>query len=146
MNIRLPLQIENGQLAVDEKMKQSINKHLDALLNTRQGTVVCDPDYGFELASLRFENFDENSGTVFTSEKHPSDIYKKKLSGSSKNLQTFAAEFNKQLAKYEPRITDTTVVMNYIREEKKILLIIRGRVRELDIPYQYQTSITVWRK
>lgn len=146
MNIRLPLQIERGQLAVDEKMKQSINRHLDALLNTPQGTVTCDSDYGFALSAMRFENFDEESGTVFTTEKHPSDIYKKKLSGTSKNLQTFAAEFNKQLEKYEPRLTDTNVVMTYIREERKINLIIRGKVRDLNIPYQYQTAISVWRR
>lgn len=146
MNIRLPLQIQNGTLAVDEKMKQSINNHLDVLLNTPQGSVICDKDYGFALSSMRFENFDENSGTVFTQEKHPSEIYKMKLSGTSKNLQTFAAEFNKQLAKYEPRLTDTNVVMTYLREERKISLIIRGKVRDLNIPYQYQTSINVWRR
>lgn len=146
MNIRLPLQIEKGRLAVDEKMKQSINNHLDALLKTPQGSVVCDSDYGFALSSMRFENFDENSGTVFTQETHPDDIYRKKLSGTSNNLQTFAAEFNKQLAKYEQRLTGTSVVMTYLREERKVNLIIRGMVRDLNIPYQYQTAINVWRR
>lgn len=146
MNIRLPLQIHNGALAVDEKMKQSINNHLDVLLKTPQGSVACDPEYGFVLSAMRFENFDEESGTVYTHEKHPDNIYKKKLSGTSKNLQTFAADFNQLLRKYEPRLTNTQVMMNYIREERKINIVIRGMVRELNIPYQYQTHISVWRR
>lgn len=146
MNIRLPLQIENGRLAVEEKMKMSINRHIDVLLRTPIGSVTCDSSYGFALSAMRFENFDEDSGTVFTMEADPSDLYRKKLSGSSKNLQTFAADFNAQLAKYEPRLRDTSIVMNYVREERKILVTIRGTVNELDIPYQYETRINVWRK
>lgn len=145
MNIRLPLQIVNGTLATDQKMKQSINKHLDVLLSTAKGTVKCDPEYGFELSALRFENFNEQEGTVFTREDTPDDVYLKKISGSSKNLQTFAAEFNNQLKEYEPRLEDTNVVMSYIREERVIILTIRGTVKDLNIPYQYKTSIKVWR-
>lgn len=144
MNIRLPLQISGGQLITEEKMKESINRHIETLLRTAHGTVVCDPEYGFELSALKFENFNETEGTVFTTDRHPSSIYRKKISGSSKNLMTFAAEFNEVLRKYEQRLTDTSVVMSYIREERKIQLIIRGQVKDYEIPYQYKTNIVVW--
>lgn len=144
MNLRLPLQIEDGHLAYDEKMRQSINKHLEVLMSTPLGDVLCDPDYGFALTALRFENFNENDGTVYTQEKLPSDVYKKKLSGSSKNIQTFAAEFNSMLAEYEPRLQDTSVVMSYVNVERRIQITIKGTVRDLNIPYQYQTWLKVW--
>lgn len=144
MNIRLPLQISNGQLITEEKMKESINRNIETLLKTAHGTVTCDPEYGFELSALKFENFNETEGTVFTTDRHPSSIYRKKISGSSKNLMTFAAEFNEVLKRYEQRLTDTNVVMSYIREERKIQLIIRGQVKDYEIPYQYKTAIIVW--
>lgn len=144
MNIRLPLQINNGLLSTEEKMKDSINRHLETLLSTARGTVTCDPEYGFELSSLKFENFNETEGTVYTNDKHPSSTYRKKVSGSSKNIMTFAADFNDVLKQYEQRLTNTNVVMSYIREERKIQLIIRGTVKNLDIPYLYKTFINVW--
>lgn len=144
MNIRLPLQIENGMIATDQKMKQSINKHIDVLLSTAKGTVTCDHEYGFEFSALRFENFNENEGTVFTKDSNPDNVYQKKVSGSSKNLLTFAAEFNNQLNKYEPRLENTNVAMTYIREERLIVITIRGTVKEINIPYQYKTTIKVW--
>ena len=144
MNITLPLEIKNGALVREEKMKGSLNRHIDTLLRTAKGDVICDPEYGFILTTLKFENFNENEGTVLDYLNTGYDVYEKKISGTSNNLQTFAAEFNKVLQKYEPRLKDTSVVMTYIRENREIRINIHGTVATLNIPYLYQTVIKVW--
>lgn len=142
--IHIPLQITPKGLGRNEKLKTSLNRHIECLLSTAVGDVVCDPQYGFVLTALKFENFNEAEGTVLDYKDTGESVYGKKLSGTSNNLQTFAAEFNRVLSLYEPRLTDTNVVMTYIRQQREIVLSIRAVVKSLNLPYQYKTTIKVW--
>lgn len=143
-----PLQLTDGKLMRASALKESIDTSLTLLLNTPLGSYVCDPNYGFAFTGLRFENFDENSGTVFTPANmergEDRSVYEKKISGSSKNLQTFAADLNSAVKKYEPRLKDTTCVMTYIRDSRQIVITVRGTIVMTDAPYLYKRIIKVW--
>lgn len=146
--LKTPLQLGKGELSKGSSLRESIDAALTMLLNTPLGSYICDPDYGFAFTMLRFENFDENTGTVFTPPIKERDedysIYEKKISGTSKNLQTFAADLNTAIKQYEPRLKDTTCVMTYMREVKQIIVTIRGTIAMTDEEYLYKRIINVW--
>lgn len=146
--LKTPLQLDKGRLQRTTSLKESIDISLTLLLNTPLGSDVCDPNYGFAFTGLKFENFDENSGTVFTPTRmergEDRTIYEKKVSGSSKNLQTFAADLNTAIKQYEPRLADTTCVMTYIRELRQIIVTIRGTIIMSGEQYLYKRIIKVW--
>lgn len=150
MYLQLPLNINNCTLKREEKIETSINAFLSLLLSTPCNSCVADPDFGFVFNNLRFEIFDENEGVVFDSfnEKHDSnnyeDLYVKKISGTSKNLNTFAVELKKVIEKYEKRLTQIAVSMTYVRDERKIYVNVKGYIPELEKDYQYISHIKIW--
>lgn len=146
--LKTPLQLDKGELMRTASLKESIDISLTMLLNTPLGSYVGDPNYGFALTGLKFENFDEDTGTVLTPAKmergEDISIYEKKISGSSKNLQTFAADLDEAVKQYEPRLKDTTCVMTYLRELRQIVVTIRGTIIVSGTPYIYKRIIKVW--
>ncbi len=150
MFISLPLYIKNKGLGRDEKIEEAINSFLALLLNTPCESSVADPEFGFIFNNLRFEIFNENEGVVYDSEEaahdnnNLNDLYVKKISGSSKNLNTFAAELRTAILKYEKRLTDVAVSMTYIREEKNIYVTVQGFIPSIEKEYKYNTSIKIW--
>ena len=106
-NILLPLQITAGKLSTTEKVMKSIDSFLSLLITTSQNESISARKFGFVFNNLRFEIFNENEGVVYDSsleedagEELGPDIYEKKISGSSKNLNTFAAELKEAIIKY----------------------------------------------
>lgn len=150
MYIQLPLNIHNQALKREENIELSINAFLSLLLSTPCNSCMADPDFGFVFNNLRFEIFDENEGVVFDSleEYHESnnyeDLYVKKISGTSKNLNTFAVELKKVIEKYEKRLAQVSVSMTYIRDERKIHVNVRGYIPEIEKDYQYNSHIKIW--
>ena len=143
-NLCIPLRIDRGRLNRTDNLKQAIEQSLDLLLHTATGSFVADPQYGFVFTGLRFEIFNEHEGTVYSDPSERDPIYQKKISGSSKNLQTFAAELNEAIKRYEPRLSRTAAVMTYLREQRQILVAIRGVIVQTGKPYEYRTVIKVW--
>ena len=144
MNTRIPLIVNRGTLATFIKVEDSIDAHIKLLLTTPLGSCVSDPNFGFILNNLRFEIFNENEGVVLNSvEDDNSDLYEKKISGSSRNINTFAIELKQLIEHYEPRIEDVLVTMSYVREHRKIYITVKGQISETEEPYQYQTNIRV---
>ena len=143
-NLFIPLRIERGRLSRTQDSKLAIEQSLDLLLHTATVSFVADPHYGFVFTGLRFEIFNEHEGTVYSDREERDPIYQKKISGSSKNLQTFAAELNEAIKRYEPRLTRTAAVMTYLREQRQILVAIRGVIVQTGKPYEYRTVIKVW--
>lgn len=150
MSILLPLQIADRGLQRAETTVASIDAFLSLLLSTPCRSSVADPDFGFVFNNLRFEIFNENEGVVYDSEEvahdnnDPDDLYVKKISGSSKNLNTFAAELKNVIETYEKRLTNVAVTMTYIREEKNIYITVQGYVPSEEKDYQYTTNIKIW--
>lgn len=143
MNIGIPLNIRKGRLG-NENWKDSIDSHIELLLSTPEGGCVSDPEFGFVFNNLRFEIFDENEGVVLNSDSDQSALYEKKISGTSRNVNTFAVELKRQIEKYEQRLSEVQVTMAYIREHRKIYITVRGIISETRTEYQYQTSLNVW--
>ena len=143
MNIGIPLNIRKGRLG-NENRKDSIDSHIELLLSTPEGGCISDPEFGFVFNNLRFEIFDENEGVVLNSDSDRSTLYEKKISGTSRNVNTFAVELKRQIEKYEQRLSEVQVTMAYIREHRKIYITVRGIISETRTEYQYQTSLNVW--
>ncbi len=151
MYIGIPLAIENGSLKKEDKLKQSIDSFLDMLLRTPQHSAVADNDFGYIFNNLRFEIFDEYEGVVYDSNPHaahngsdPTDIYNKKVSGTSRNINTFASDLQAVIIKYETRLTNITVSMQYFQSIHNIEVTIKGVIAETQQEYNYQTSIKIW--
>ncbi len=150
MFISLPLYVKEKGLGRDEKTEEAINSFITLLLNTPCESCVADREFGFIFNNLRFEIFNENEGVVFDSEdtvhdnNNPNDLYVKKISGTSKNLNTFASELKSAIQKYEKRLTNISVSMTYIREEKNIYVTVQGFIPSTEKEYKYNTTIKIW--
>lgn len=144
MDVRIPLGVQKGRLWKAQDMKTSIDSYIELLMTTPEGGCVSDPEFGFIFNNLRFEIFDENEGVVLNSDLEHSAIYEKKISGSSRNINTFAVELKRLIEKYEKRLSDVLVTMSYIREHRKIYITVRGTIIETKAEYKYQTTLNVW--
>lgn len=150
-NILLPLQISDGKLKTTDKIMKSIDSFLSLLITTSQNDSVAARKFGFVFNNLRFEIFNENEGVVYDSsleedvrEELLVGIYEKKISGSSKNLNTFAAELREAIIKYEKRLQDVSVSISYIREERQLYVAVKGVLSSTKERYRYLTTIKIW--
>lgn len=150
-SIAIPLKITAKGLDCMEDLGKAIDQSLSMLLMTPCFSSVADPQYGFIFNNMRFEIFNENEGLVYNSSPSPDifegvgGLYSKKISGLSKNINTFASELKETITKYEKRIEDVSVSMTYIREEKRIYVTVKGVIKETKADYQYRTTINVWK-
>ncbi len=147
-SLSLPLTIGKKGLEQNENLKESIDQMVSLLLSSAKGSCVADPNFGFIFNNMRFENINENEGVVYNSEEHSVgddlDLYDKKVSGTSKNLNTFAAEMSKEIGRYEKRLKDVVVNMTYIREQRRIIVTVLGTIAETNESYKYTTLMKVW--
>lgn len=146
MSIMLPLQIEKGQLAQAKNLKEAIDTFIELLLTTPCQSCVADRQFGFIFNNLKFEIFNENEGVIYNSatEEEDLELYDKKVSGSSRSVNTFAIELKKAIETYEKRLTNISVTMSYIKNLKKIHVNIEGTLRETNEAYKYTTSLNIW--
>lgn len=146
--ISLPLEVKKGRLTRTRTLAESIDRFLAALIGTPIGSCVIDPSFGFVFNNLRFEIFNENEGVVFNTSETPwglSDaLYEKKISGTSKNLDTFASELREAIERTEKRLTEVNVSMSYIRANRHIVVTVKGTIRSTSEPYKYTTTIRTW--
>ena len=146
--LSIPLQITEKGLLREEHLDKSIDMAIAMLLQTPYYGSPADPQYGFVFKNLRFEIFNENDGTIEEPQESlsPQDhrLYEIKVSGSSKNINTFAAELKEAIVRNEPRLSDVSATLIYVREEKKIYVTVKGVITETGKEYQYQTTIKIW--
>jgi predicted component of type VI protein secretion system len=148
-SISLPLRVTPKGIAREEKLKKSIDSSISLILSTAQFSTPADPQFGFVFNNLRFEMFNENEGVVYDSGDTDSmdglqGIYDKKISGSSKSINTFASELKESVAKYERRLEDVTVSMTYIREERQIYITVKGVISSTKENYVYKQIFRIW--
>lgn len=150
-SIAIPLRIKKGELARTDNTKKAIDSSMSLLMTTPCFSSAADPGYGFIFNNLRFEIVNENEGVVYNSSRKEgaleamARLYGKKISGTSTNVNTFAAELKRTIETYEPRLKDVSVSMTYIREERKIYITVKGVIVETEGKYQYTTVINVWK-
>lgn len=139
-SLQLPLDIDREGLARSADLKASITAFLRLLVTTPYGDCVADSEFGFLFNNLMLENFNEDSGVV----SGRTGAYGKKISGTSRNLNTFASELQERIIRYETRLSDVSVSMSYYREERNIYVTVDARIAGTDEEYRYNTTIKVW--
>lgn len=148
-NISIPLLLTPKGLQREDGLKRSIDANLYLIITTERFSTPADPQFGFVFNNLRFEMFNENEGVVFDSGDTESmsnlqGAYDKKISGSSKSVNTFAAELKAAITKYEERLEKISVSMTYIREERQIYITVKGVIVSTKEDYIYDQIIRVW--
>lgn len=147
-NLISPLDIIGGSIMRTDNVKESIDSFLEILLTSACGDCSIDPEFGFIFNNMRFEIFNEREGTIFnstsTDSRDEEDLYNKKISGNSKNVNTFATELRQVIMKYEERLTEVQATMSYVREERKIYITVTGIIVDTREKYKYDTTIKVW--
>ena len=148
-NISIPLLLTPKGLQREDGLKRSIDANLYLIITTERFSTPADPQFGFVFNNLRFEMFNENEGVVFDSGDTESmsnlqGAYDKKISGSSKSVNTFAAELKAAITKYEERLEKISVSMAYIREERQIYITVKGIIVSTKEDYIYDQIIRVW--
>lgn len=150
-NISIPLKIEKGRLTDEANLKAAIDSNINLLLTTACYSCPVDPEFGFIFNNLKFELFNESEGVVYNSSESEeifegkSGMYDKKISGSSKNLNTFASELKTTINNYEKRLKDVSVSMTYIREERIIYINVKGSLADTGESYNHTTTLRVWK-
>jgi len=148
--LSIPLNVTKKGLAREDSLKHSIDESLYLLLTSPRYNSVSDPQYGFIFNNMRFEIFDEHEGVIYNSgdtiyDRGVKGLYNKKISGSSKNMNTFAAELKKVIKQYEKRLFDISVTMTYIREERVIYITVKGSIVKTKEEYVFTYTLKVWK-
>ena len=148
--LSIPLEVKKKGFAREKNLKKSLDESLYMLLTTPRYNNMSDPEYGFVFNNMRFEIFDEHEGVIYNSgdtiyDRGIKDVYNKKISGSSKNMNTFAAELKEVVKNYEKRLSDVAVTMIYIREERMIYVTIKGVITQTKEDYVFTSTLRVWK-
>ena len=148
--LSIPLEVKKKGFAREKSLKKSLDESLYMLLTTPRYNNMSDPEYGFVFNNMRFEIFDEHEGVIYNSgdtmyDRGIKDVYNKKISGSSKNMNTFAAELKEVVKNYEKRLSDVAVTMTYIREERLIYVTIKGVITQTKEDYVFTSTLRVWK-
>ncbi len=148
--LSIPLQVKKKGFAREKSLKKSLDESLYMLLTTPRYNNMSDPEYGFIFNNMRFEIFDEHEGVIYNSgdtiyDRGIKDVYNKKISGSSKNMNTFASELKEVVKNYEKRLSDVAVTMTYIREERLIYVTIKGVIIQTKEDYVFTSTLRVWK-
>ncbi len=148
--LSIPLEVKKKGFAREKNLKKSLDESLYMLLTTPRYNNMSDPEYGFVFNNMRFEIFDEHEGVIYNSgdtiyDRGIKDVYNKKISGSSKNMNTFAAELKEVVKNYEKRLNEVAVTMTYIREERLIYVTIKGVITLTKEDYVFTSTLRVWK-
>ena len=147
-NLVSPLEIITGSISRTDNLKESIDSFLEILLTSACGDCCIDPEFGFIFNNMRFEIFNEREGTIYNSTsiegEEEDELYTKKISGNSKNINTFATNLKETIMKYEPRLTDVSATMSYVRDERKIYITVTGVIIDTREKYNYDTTLKIW--
>lgn len=149
-DISLPLRIEGGRLARSRSIKEAIDASLSMIISTPIFSNPVDPGFGFIFANLRFEQIDEKEGVVSNpaTDSVPTildeGVYEKKISGNSRNFNTFASDLKDAIVKTEHRLGDAKVTMTYLRAERAIHIVVTGVILQTKEDYQFHKRYVIW--
>jgi hypothetical protein len=161
MYIKIPFQINNGEIASEKDDVQSINKFVQLIVSSYWKSFKPESDFGFGFKNFKFEIFDEINGTILNKkmneklinkpggkkipDKRTDADYSKKINETSKNSNSFAFDLKNTIEKYECRLKGVYVDMKYGQREKKITLLIKGKINnEKEDDYAHEISFLVW--
>lgn len=148
MYTNIPLQIEKGSgFKRQQNDVESIRSFIEILVSTPLGSFEADPGFGFVFKNFRFQNFNEDKGILYSSDpdNESSEYYRYKIQGHGINFNTFAHELKVAIEKYESRLKQVRVNMEYSAKEKKIDIIVTGVVNDkMSDKFEHIIKMHVW--
>jgi len=133
MNLRIPLQINNRNIFAENYQKeivQSINQFIDLIISTRQGGFAPCYDFGFAFQNARYQSFSFTNASIDGIN----------INSTSKNKDNYAYLLKKSIEKFEDRLSNIFVTMNYNPEDLKITIQIEGKIN-VGKPEKYNRKI-----
>lgn len=159
MLIRNPLKFRYPIVDLDDKnIKESIDTFLRFLISSNKYDSIADEELGFSLEDFRYEGFSSENGqfldraqvskdmtenTKLSEIKDP--LYRKRLIGNSKRPDTFAQELKQCIERYERRLKDVAVTMDFQKNGRIIHVIVTGVIdNAANTLYYNEFNIEVW--
>ena len=159
MQIRNPLKFRYPIVDLDNThAKESIDNFLKFLISSNKYDSIADEDLGFCLEDFRYEGFSSESGQFLERKQPPKDktentmlseirdpLYNKRLIGNSKRSETFARELKMCIERYERRLRDVAVTMDFQKNGRLIHVIVTGVINDAaNTLYYNEFNIEVW--
>ena len=148
MYISIPIKIEKDRgIRMESDVKTSIASFLDMMVSSPRGVCRAEPDFGFVLKNFRFENVNEMKGVLYSPSNVDADSpYSYKIQGKSTNGQkSFALQLKKNIERFEPRLKNVKVKMEYEQVSKIVVLTITGQVVDIiSEKFEHVIKIHVW--
>ena len=139
-----PLVITKNGFQQARSVKESIDSFLRLLISSSCGECCIDPQFGFVFNNMRFEIFNEQQGVIYNSmPEDENNLYTKKISGNSRNLNTFSSELKNAIEHYEHRLEDVNATMSYVRSERTIYITVTGLIAETKEKYRFETTLKI---
>lgn len=155
MYVKRPLIMKTSNVVPGrEGLKKSIDSFIDLLINSGKNSFKADDDFGFSLEDFRFEIYSPESNTfhhfgkkrkkdIIGSIEDPLNGYK--ISGSSINTETFARHLQEVIIRYEQRLKNVGVTMEFLMRGTVLLVTVTGIIDDgYDTPYTYYNKIKIW--
>lgn len=159
MQIRNPLKFRYPIVDLDNNnIKSSIDTFLKFLISSNKYDSIADEDFGFCLEDFRYEGFSSDRGVFLDRKNFTTDssentllrdirdpLYNKKLIGNSKRSDTFARELKVCIERYEKRLKDVGVNMDFQKNGRLIHVIVTGVIDNASNTLYYnEFNIEVW--
>ena len=159
MLIRNPLKFRYPIVDLDNNnIKASIDSFLRFLISSNKYDSIADEELGFSLENFRYEGFSSSNGQFLERKQVSKDkeentmlneirdpLYNKKLIGNSKRPDTFARELKTCIERYERRLKDVSVNMDFQKNGRLIHVIVTGVIDNVaNTLYYNEFNIEVW--
>lgn len=159
MLIRNPIKLRYPIVDFDaNSIKESIDAFLKLLISSNKYDSIADEDFGFCLEDFRYEGFSSNEARFLARAATSNDpqeniqlleikspLYGKKLIGNSKNADTFARELKLSIERYEKRLNDVNVTMDFQKNARIIHVIVTGKINNASNTIYYsEFNVEVW--
>lgn len=147
MNLTTPILLNRTNEYTDD-MKKSVDSFMALLLSSKKHSCIADDDFGFIFENLRYENIDPNRGLFIDNENNTilrSSIYDKKINGTGKNANSFAKEIKNSIEKYEKRLENVEISIDFQQKGKIVCIMVNGILCDhRNTPYSYEFKINIW--
>ena len=159
MIIRNPLKFRYPIVDLDNNnLKASIDAFLKFLISSNKYDSIADQNFGFCLEDFRYEGFsseqgkflnrpaavrDKNENAQLREIRNP--LYSKRLVGNSRSNDTFARELKTCIERYERRLKEVSVTMDFQKNGRLIHVIVTGKMNNVtNAAYYNEFNIEVW--
>lgn len=147
MNLTTPILLNKTNEYTDD-MKKSVDSFIALLLSSKKHSCIADDDFGFIFENLRYENIDPNRGLFINNDDNlilRSSIYDKKINGTGKNVNSFAKEIKNSIEKYEKRLENVEISIDFQQKGKIVCIMVNGILCDhRNTPYSYEFKINIW--